>query len=275
MRIMKNEVFNFGIHEVRVVISDNNEPMFVAKDVCDVLGYKNSPDAISKHCKIEGVANRYIPHPQSQTKQIQIIAINESNLYRLIMRSNKKEALDFQSWVCDEVLPSIRKHGAYMTDNTLEDVLKNPDLLIGLANQLKEERQQKELLRQQTELQERELRISAPKVEYFDTVLQSNSTYVTTLIAKELGLSATALNRKLCDLKIQFKQNEAWVLYAKYQNLGYTKTTTSTYTDSQGVTRTSMLTVWTEKGRKFIHEILADYHSVNPKNQAVHEFVNT
>ena len=110
-QLMKN--FDFNGHSVRVITNENNQVYFIAKDVCDVLGYRNSPDAIAKHCKNEGIANCYIPHPQSDNKQIEVIAINEGNLYRLVLKSKKKEAEKFESWVCDEVLPSIRKTGKY------------------------------------------------------------------------------------------------------------------------------------------------------------------
>ena len=106
-------------------------------------------------------------------------------------------------------------------------------------------------------IQENTIKEQAPKVIYHDKVLKSNSSYTTTLIAKELGTSATALNRKLKDLGIQYKQSGTWVLYAKYQDKGYTDTTTYTYTDSVGVERTSMLTTWTELGRKWIHAMLS------------------
>ncbi|MGV4405258.1 phage antirepressor KilAC domain-containing protein [Ornithobacterium rhinotracheale] len=105
------------------------------------------------------------------------------------------------------------------------------------------------------ELQKQELQKQAPKVAYYDEVLQSESTYNTNQIAKELGLSAVTLNRKLRDLKVQYKQGGVWLLYHKYQNKGYTKTRTQTYTDSNGVQQTAMLTVWTEQGRNFIHNL--------------------
>lgn len=104
-------------------------------------------------------------------------------------------------------------------------------------------------------IQENELRIQAPKVKYHDQVLTSTSTYNANQIAKELGTSAITLNRMLSKRKIQYTQNKTWLLYSKYQNKGYTRTKTYTYTDSNGDQKTSMQTVWTEKGREFIHEI--------------------
>lgn len=106
---------------------------------------------------------------------------------------------------------------------------------------------------EQIELQEKQLKIQAPKAEYYDKVLDSKGVYVTNQIAKELGMSAVTLNRQLHMMGIQYKQNGTWVLYHQYQNKGLTKTRTYTYQDGNGETKTSMQTVWTEKGREFIH----------------------
>lgn len=106
------------------------------------------------------------------------------------------------------------------------------------------------------ELQQAELQKQAPKVAYYDEVLQSESTYNINQIAKELGMSAVTLNKILHNKGVQYKQGGTWLLYHKYQNRGYTKTDTYPYIDSSGVQRTSMLTVWTEKGRLFIHDII-------------------
>ncbi|MEM7485832.1 MAG: phage regulatory protein/antirepressor Ant [Bacteroidota bacterium] len=108
---------------------------------------------------------------------------------------------------------------------------------------------------EKVQLQENELRIQAPKVKYHDQVLSSKSTYTTNQIAKELGTSAITLNRMLNSKKIQYKQNDTWLLYSKYQDKGYTKTKTYTYTGTTGEQKTSMQTVWTELGRSFIHDV--------------------
>jgi phage antirepressor YoqD-like protein len=174
-------------------------------------------------------------------------------------------ALDFAQWLsvdfklwCNDRIKELLKHGLTATPGTIEDLLNNPDTLIKTLEVLKSERAEKERLQIQNQKQREALQLSAPKIEYYNEVLTSTSTYTTTLIAKELGMSAMCLNRKLNDLKVQYKQNDTWVLYSKYHNLGYTKTTTATYTDSQGITKTSLLTVWTEKGRVFIHEMLKE-----------------
>lgn len=126
---------------------------------------------------------------------------------------------------------------------------------------IKEENEQikgeNEIVKMQNEYQSEQLKQQAPKVEYVDKVLSSPTTYSTNLIAKEMGMSAVTLNRHLKEKGVQYKQGGVWILTHKYQNKGYTATRTSTYTRSDGTEGTSMLTVWTEKGRKFIHDLFA------------------
>lgn len=108
---------------------------------------------------------------------------------------------------------------------------------------------------ERNQLLEQQIKIQAPKVAYVDKVLDSKSVYVTNQIAKELGTSAISLNRMLNKAKVIYKQNDTWLLYAKYQSQNLTKTKTYTYTDSTGAQKTSMQLVWLEKGRQFIHEL--------------------
>ena len=121
---------------------------------------------------------------------------------------------------------------------------------------LVQEVEAKERLQAQNELQAQALEKQAPKVAYYDEVLTSQSTYNANQIAKEFGMSAKAMNKLLHKLEVQYKQGGQWLLYHPHQNKGYTKTVTHTYTNSQGKTCTKMSTVWTEKGREFIHSIL-------------------
>lgn len=124
-----------------------------------------------------------------------------------------------------------------------------------LNRRLEQAKAEKALLQQQNELQEQAIKEQAPKVEYHDKVLTSTSTYTVTQIAKEFGFGAETLNRKLHEAGVQYKQNGQWLLYAKYQNKGYTRTITREYTGASGKTHTSQQTVWTEPGRKFIHSL--------------------
>ena len=144
--------------------------------------------------------------------------------------------------------------------NKREIMLKSDDYILMrsqqiLQNRLQQAEQQLQMAQGTIDRQAEQLRISAPKVAYVDEVLQSQNTYNVNLIAKELGMSAETLNRKLKEMGVQYKQGGVWVLAHKYQNRGYTKTRTSSYTRSDGSVGTSMLTVFTEKGRAFIHSL--------------------
>ncbi len=101
-------VFNFNTNEVRTVATSAGEILFVAKDVCNILDYKNTTQAITDNCRTEGISSRYIPE-LSNTYTL----IDEGNLYRLLIKSTKPAAKPFESWICDKVLPSIRKTGSY------------------------------------------------------------------------------------------------------------------------------------------------------------------
>jgi anti-repressor protein len=134
------QVFNFNSNSVRVVVREG-EPWFVAKDVAEVLGYNNPRDAIREHCKhaISGgvVFSDAIGREQAYT------IIPERDVYRLIMRSKLPGAERFEEWVVGEVLPSIRKHGAYLSPDKIEEVLSDPDTIIRLATTLKQEKEQR------------------------------------------------------------------------------------------------------------------------------------
>lgn len=119
---------------------------------------------------------------------------------------------------------------------------------------LVESEEQKQQLQIQNEIQLERLKIAAPKVEYFDRTLMAKNTISTTVIAKELGMSAVTLNKKLKEMGIQYKVGSTWVLTAKYQNMGYTETSTYTETTDEE-TRSYISTVWTQKGREFIHSL--------------------
>lgn len=138
--------------------------------------------------------------------------------------------------------------------NKRDSLLKNDDYIIGRAISVLSERQR--LLEQQILQKDEQIEVAKPKVEYYDNVLQSSKLIPTTIIAKELGMTAGKLNSKLHELGVQHKVNGTWVLYSKYENKEYTGTKTHLFEDSKGNETTSILTYWTEKGREFIHEII-------------------
>ncbi|MFC4892816.1 BRO family protein [Pseudofrancisella aestuarii] len=123
--------FNFKDKEVRT-INQNGEPWFIAKDVTDILGYKNTTDALSKHV-LEGERASVSLGRQGNTN-----IINESGMYALVLKSRKKEAISFRQWVTCEVLPDIRKHGLYATNDVINKTLNDPDLMISLLTEYKE-----------------------------------------------------------------------------------------------------------------------------------------
>lgn len=133
--------------EIRV-LEVNNEPWFVGKDVAEVLGYANTRSALRTHTDEEDKSEVAI-HDGSQNRNMTII--NESGLYSLILSSKMENAKKFKRWVTSEVLPSIRKHGAYMTENTIEKALTSPDFLIQLATKLKEEQEKSKELEDKLE----------------------------------------------------------------------------------------------------------------------------
>jgi anti-repressor protein len=194
------KVFNYEENKVRTVLKDD-EVWFVAKDVCEVLEINKYRDAVSR---LDEDETGSVLVDTLGGKQ-EMSAVNESGLYSLIFKSRKPEAKKFKKWVTNEVLPSIRKHGAYMTDDVLEKTLEDPDYMIGLLTALKDEKTK---------------RVEAERT--VNILTHVNKTYTATEIAKELGFrSATALNRDLQTKKIQFNQNGTWVFYSKYADKGY------------------------------------------------------
>ncbi|MEM5567640.1 phage antirepressor [Aerococcus viridans] len=238
------QLFNFEGNEVRTVVIDN-EPYFVGKDIAGVLGYKRAAKAIQDHVDIEDKDE--VPIQDSIGRLQQTPIINESGLYALIFGSKLESAKRFKRWVTSEVLPAIRKHGAYATQRTIDDWLNNPDMMIKALEQLKTEREQRLIAEQQVN----ELR---PKATYYDLVLQNKSLLSVSKIAKDYGKSAIWLNNKLHELGIQFKQGDTWLLYQKHADKGYTQSTTHVIDDE----KSRMLTKWTQKGRLFIYELLKD-----------------
>lgn len=169
------EQYDFQGNAIRIVCEQDGTTMFCGKDVATALGYANTNDALSKHCR--GVAKRYPLQTAGGMQQARFIA--EGDLYRLIANSKLPDAEKFERWVFDEVLPSIRKHGGYLTPEKIEEVLLNPDTIINLANQLKSERAR----RVELEAKNKEL---APKALFADAVAASDGSMLIREFAKEL-----------------------------------------------------------------------------------------
>lgn len=170
---------------------------------------------------------------------------------KVALRVAQKLSPDFAVWV-DTKIEELLTTGVTTASDDDAAIAHAMEILNRRLEQAKAE---KLLLEEKSRAQETVIKEQAPKVEYYDTVLTSTSTYTATQIAKEFGWSAVTLNRKLHEKRVQFKQGEQWLLYADYQGKGYTKTITRTHTGETGQTHTSQLTVWTERGRQFIHTL--------------------
>ena len=264
MQVFNNETFG----NVRVKII-NNEPWFMGRDVCKALGYVNNRKALMDHVdeedKKDGVEIR-----DSIGRVQKGIVINESGLYSLILRSKRDSAKEFKRWITSEILPIIRKTGGYVNNDEMfiNTYLPNADeqTKIMFKSSLTAIRELngkidtlngkiKKLDGQVSELGNK-VEVMTPKAEYYDDVLQSEGLVSITTIAKDYGKSALWMNNFLHQHKVQFKQNNTWVLYAKHSGKGYTKSKTY-YNEKTGRSKVTMY--WTQKGREAIDRMMKYY----------------
>lgn len=282
------QIFNspqFG--EIRTATDDNNEPLFCAADVCKALGYVNGRDAISKHVDDPDVAKRDAwvttgtkADGSEAKRQTLMTFVNESGLYSLIFGSKLESAKQFKRWVTSEVLPEIRKNGGYIRGNMDETPEELMARALAVAKQTLErverERQQlastNENQRIQLGIQDAEIRKAAPKVEYYDKVMQSNCTMTTTQIANGLGMPCHRLNKLLRDAGIQYKQSGQWLLRSPYTDFGLHAVRTQTYTHADGSIGTSQYTVWNERGKRFISALVDNNWNVKQAIKVLSDF---
>ena len=290
----------FGM--VRTSTDENGEPWFCAKDLCDVLGYKNSSCAVNQHVRSSDVAKRYVARLaknrfgvcEGKMQVVQMIFVNESGFYALVLGSKLATAVKFKDWVTSVVLPQIRKTGGYIPvkeGESEEETIRNAEEILRATLKEKEmllEQQKKLIGEQDVEIRrlngvvdeqvvniarkgeniihlEHQVDGLMPKAIYSDNVLDSVSCFTTTQVAKELGVTAQELNRSLCALHIQYYQSGQYMLYAEYAHMGLAKSRTryNAFLDPKcdgrkekmGKAVTHTYLVWTEKGRKFIHDL--------------------
>lgn len=273
---------------VRIIYVDDT-PYFIGKDVCQLFGDTNHIRSLSR---IADEDKTLVTIKDSMNRDQNVTAVNESGLYALLfaMQPQKannggvsdaypieiQERIDklkkFKRWVTSEVLPSIRKHGAYMTEHTLDQLINDPDLVIGLATQLKEERakvkaekernEQLTATNAQLDIQNKQqahvIDQLKPIADYAQLILSAPGLMTTNQIAKDYGKSAMWMNRMLNGLGVQYKQNDQWLLYAKYAGKCYTHSKMIEIIKSNGVREYKPLTMWTQKGRMFIYELLKE-----------------
>ena len=303
---------NSEFGKVRTLTDENGEPLFCAKDLCNVLGYKRANDAVDQLVKPLDTAKRRTwvatglkKDGSEAMRRTQMLYVNESGFYALVLGSKLSTAVKFKNWVTADVLPQIRKTGGYIPvqqGESDEETIRHAEEILRATlkekeNLLKKQRlqieQQKKLIGEQdTEIRrlngvvdEQVVRIAKngdniiqlenqvgnllPKALYSDNVLDSVSCFTTTQIAKELGITAQELNRSLCALHIQYYQSGQYLLYADYAHMGLAKSRTrySAFLDPKSDDRqekmgrayTHTYLVWTERGRKFIHDLAHRY----------------
>ena len=287
---------------VRTATDEKGEPWFCAKDLCDVLGYKKASEAVRQHVKSSDTVKRGVTRTvknrygecSGRGLVVQMIFVNESGFYALVLGSKLATAVKFKDWVTSVVLPQIRKTGGYIpvkegesgeetirnAEEILRATLKKKEVQLGLDKKLIGEqdveiRRLNGVLDEQTRWAsiqgenvinlEKQVDGLMPKAIYSDNVLDSVSCFTTTQVAKELGITAQELNRSLCALHIQYYQSGQYMLYAEYAHMGLAKSRTryNAFLDpncdgrkeKMGKAVTHTYLVWTEKGRKFIHDL--------------------
>ena len=327
VRVFENPEFGM----VRMATDEKGEPWFCAKDLCDALGYKKASDSVKQHVKSSDTMKRGVTSPvknrfgvcEGKLKNVQMIFVNESGFYALVLGSKLPSALMFKDWVTSVVLPQIRKTGGYIPVNegeSEEEMIRNAEQILRATLKEKENllEKQKKLLEEQkilmeeqkSKLHQQEVQMGLdkkligeqdeeihrlneevndqmvrmaiqgqnvvalerqvdgllPKAMYSDNVLDSVSCFTTTQVAKELGITAQELNRSLCSLHVQYYQSGQYMLYAEYAHMGLAKSRTQYRSfmvpAGDGTKRkvgkvvTNTYLVWTEKGRKFIHDLV-------------------
>ena len=334
VRVFENPEFGM----VRMATDEKGEPWFCAKDLCDALGYKKASDSVKQHVKSSDTMKRGVARTaknrfgvsEGKVQVVQMIFVNESGFYALVLGSKLASAVMFKDWVTSVVLPQIRKTGGYIPVNegeSEEEMIRNAEQILRATLKEKENllEKQKKLLEEQkilmeeqkilmeeqkSKLHQQEVQMGLdkkligeqdeeihrlneevndqmvrmaiqgqnvvalerqvdgllPKAMYSDNVLDSVSCFTTTQVAKELGITAQELNRSLCSLHVQYYQSGQYMLYAEYAHMGLAKSRTKYRAfmtpAGDGTKRkvgkvvTSTYLVWTEKGRKFIHDLV-------------------
>ncbi len=247
------------------ILQEGDKFWFPATKCAQILGYSNPYKAILDHCKKYGLTKRegvFLKRNKDGSTMEQVNSANyisEGNLYRLICRSKLESAERFEYWVFEDVLPSIRKHGAYISPEVLEELQKNTEknaeLLATLATEQRNRLRLEDENRRLSEA-ERTLRatveITQPKATYYDLILENPDAVPVTLIAKDYGYSAVKFNALLHEYKIQFAVGGTWELYQEYADCGYTHNNVH-YTKT-GHNKVHMC--WTQKGRFFLYDFL-------------------
>ena len=243
-----NELKNIDGFNAKIYGTAEN-PLFLAKDIAKLLEIKQSSVMLKNIDEDEKVVNTIHTLGGNQDTWF----LTEDGLYEVLMTSRKPQAKLFKKKV-KEILKTIRKHGAYMTNEVIERTLTSPDFIIQLATKLKDEQEARLQLEKENSQLSLDLAEANKKLPFLDWALQTKGLVSTTIIAKKYGKTAIWLNNWLHKQGVQFKQGKCWVLYKKYDNKGYSDTIFSP-TD---IDRLHPSMKWSIKGMKFIYELLKE-----------------
>lgn len=252
------QIFNNSEFGAIGTLEDNNgAALFAATDVARALGYANTRDAISRHCRC--VVKCDVPHPQAPNKTLEMSFIPESDLYRLVFSSKLPTAEKFTDWVTSEVLPSIRKSGHYMTPAALREAILNPDTVIQLAQQIKAEREKNAQLTAENAKLSAANQAMQPKAEYFDRQVAANQLTGLQETADGLRIPRQTFTRWLIERKYLYRDrcgklvpnpamNDGWFQLREY--------------DKNGKRTSCVQTMVTPKGREALRLML-----IGPKKE--------
>lgn len=245
-----NELQNIDGFETKIY-GTVEKPLFLAKDIADVLNHSKVSMMLKSVDDDEKLkVNNLYPGSNQETW-----FLTEDGLYEVLMTSRKPQAKLFKKKV-KEILKSIRKNGAYMTNEVIEKTLTSPDFIIQLATKLKDEQEARLELEKENSQLNLELAEATEKTRYLDLILDSPDELIVKQIAQDYGMSAVKFNQILNKLRIQYKQNHQWILYSKYQGKRYIKSRTFNYLGNDGKQHTRINTCWTQKGREFLYRKL-------------------
>lgn len=237
--------------QIRTAGTPDN-PLFCASDICFALEYKNTSKAIKDNVDEDDRYNQQLERGGNQ------IFVNESGLYSLILRSNMPKAKEFRKWITSEVLPSIRRHGGFLTKDALSQIIANPEtaieMLSGLAAELRDERQKVQILEGERQLLQEKVEVMSDKAQYTDDVLQSTECYTFEQMSKELNFPSVYkfISRLKAD-GVVYKRSDTYMLYGRFCGHGLTATRTHRFFHRDGTPGTSTSTVWTQKGRMWLN----------------------
>nr|UWG87939.1 MAG: antirepressor protein KilAC domain [Bacteriophage sp.] len=254
-------------------------PLFLAKEVAECIEYNlSSVNKLANLVDDEEKVRNILPTPGGNQE---VWFLTEDGLYEVLMQSRKPIAKQFKKGV-KQILHEVRTTGGYIAthqDDTPEEIMARA-LTIAQATLSKREERLKQLETQTEQqqatikIQTEEIKQAAPKVSYYDNHLQSVNTLTSTQVAKQIGMNAEKLHRKMKEIGILYKQSGQWILHAPYSTWGLHSTRTQTYTRSDGSTGTSVYTVWTTKGVRFIIALYENEWNVKKAIKQIKSEVN-